>query len=324
MSGDAFTLQAGGTGMRSEVSIRFIWKAWQIEGGSLRWELRRVFPSIGWEETVQTQLHKRVQQNLPAWRELWRALGMEESQHFGRSSHSLQQQARRQGAEIEAEAGAEREFWCSTAGVLSILLHGSVSRRSAADKMLVSDVFQLLLEHTVRRESLATFFEMQATAAMIASCSQPQIEGVCLCLHAFRSELTGVVSTREACWHMLKIARRMDCPAIMQWGGSQLMELATLIDDGVSEWHGQDVLHLAHLQSFRGNRRRADAHVRARAWRAAAAIREAQLQRLQLWALWHQVTSPKYSMSVWEQRCIAWSPRECLQVVLCLVGTVLA
>ena len=261
MSFAAYTLSAAGPGQRSEVSIRFTWKAWRAETGVLRWEIRRVLPTLGMEETQHTQLHKRVQKSLPGWRDLFAALALTECEHFGRSSHSLQQQARMHGQ--QGQEGAEKEYWCSTAGLMAVLLHGHLTRRSAADKVYSADILQKFIEHTVPSEALGDFFETQVTPAMLDTCKHTRVQGRCLCLHDFSVDAGHGRTTREACARLLKMSQRSDCSAIMRWCGALLLALAEVVDVHAEQWHGTDILQLSRLKSVRGNARRADPHVRA-------------------------------------------------------------
>ena len=232
-------------GERTQTAVRFSWKAWRDASQSLRWELRRILPSIGLPATAQTQMHKRVNQMLPGWQEFWVALGLDQNLVFGRSAHSLQQEARRAGG--VAPQGQEREYWVSTAGLLSILMHGSMHRRSAADKQLVADVLEKLIETTACREALGPFFALQPDDASLQECKMAGLAGCCLCVQTLMDEEVGEQTVKQACSLLLMMGGRHDCPAIMRWCGSKVQELSRVMEANSEQWQGGDVMQLERL-----------------------------------------------------------------------------
>ena len=102
--------------MRSQAAMAVVWgmnwKAWATAPGMpLKWEIRRLFPTIGYEEkSPNTMLHIRLKE-LRGKIGMWAlAMGWPELEAYGEPVNAL----RRRDVEDEALAAAEQEAWFST------------------------------------------------------------------------------------------------------------------------------------------------------------------------------------------------------------------
>lgn len=74
----------------------------------LKWELRRVLPTAGFEETRKQKMWHIIGDNWGKWVVLVMASKFDEGQHMGRSRHAL---LRRGGADHEGLADAEQDSY---------------------------------------------------------------------------------------------------------------------------------------------------------------------------------------------------------------------
>ena len=108
------------------------WKCWSRAVGDnrLRWELRRIAPSCGFsDKSKHTIVSRQISWNWSRWEGVLCSSGLQPAEHMGQSRRALQRLR-------EADDDDEQEHWCSSEGVLTLLLYWSAHRKAVCHRML--------------------------------------------------------------------------------------------------------------------------------------------------------------------------------------------
>lgn len=239
----------------------------QTDPESLRWEVRRFAPSLGFAETSKRKLWTVIAENWSKWRSFILMCGFKMEEHCGRSKHALVKQV----AEVSAEelAMAEQEYWVSTEALLCMLLHLPSHRRSLSERVRCTLVAKAFFVATLPPGSLGDLCHWSVAAGAKAACQRfADSDNVCECLQ----KCIGDPSLPDASTmppqhfvHMkaMKLAQAFPCPAAVVALKMLLERLAALIvanhmSWGDHEWHrGQHAI----VQGF-AKKRRVDYHVK--------------------------------------------------------------
>lgn len=116
---DASLLKASGVA-NDGLPTKFCWKAWPDRSNTfLKWELRRVLPTVGYVEKGNHTIFKDyISKQKQQWLAVFRALGIDEDSAYGDSRHSRALRAARRG-ELVPETNAQREV-CGLAVLLQL------------------------------------------------------------------------------------------------------------------------------------------------------------------------------------------------------------
>eukprot|EP00971_Amphidinium_carterae_P071768 1419508-Amphidinium_carterae.1 len=104
----------------------FAWLALHRGDHSLRWQLRRIVPDLGFGATRSRNLSMQFNHHWPKWSAVLESTGMHVAQNWGASRDSLRV---RYGVESQEVRASEEFYWCSTPALLFMLLHWRSSER---------------------------------------------------------------------------------------------------------------------------------------------------------------------------------------------------
>lgn len=243
------------------VSIR--WKA-TLGEGMVKWELRRILPSVGYHETsAWTSLSSLVRDQYVKWVALWSVAGFEQCGMFGRSRHSERMRCLQSPEAVETDC--EQEFWLSTEGVIMTLLFWRDFRRQHEMKQLCTAALRLFLEKT-NGDDLCSLNATGWRQGGQKPCDKAvNAHGECGCVRKVRyqlGELVGSMAEMTANALFL-LSKNPDCIACC----GRLMWLVKLIASTamarVDRWAITDLLEERDLSMIgrTGKKRRMDHHV---------------------------------------------------------------
>ena len=265
-------------------SVDLTWKAWRWDQEpTLKWELRRVFPSMGYiAHSRHSQFHCQARELFPHIRSWLEICGLASREHVGKSRHALVQ--RRE--DIGAIDSAEENFWISSAGLVATIARLYHHRRSLDAKGQIAGVATHILGILVDRYAVLAMPWHDVLPEHTSRCSvAPVREDRCACLLAWLEEGHVVVRTAPACsvWRLLSsLAKATHCHALQLHFGRLASVLADAIDGNVQSWGRQDLARQegVDMMGLSGRkRRRTDPHVRALAGCAAAGSADASRLR---------------------------------------------
>lgn len=163
------------TGVLATQQVSIDWKAW-VPGSlnALRWELRRIFPSVGYELTRQQQVKHLVKQQYTKWEAVWTVFSMDIGSTFGRSMHSLRSN------KLSDLMECEQEFWVKGTGLCQLLLFWFEHRKSPHHQNLALCVLTLWLEKTLLPDEILAMEVHVWQAAICEQCAEGRnIDGAC-------------------------------------------------------------------------------------------------------------------------------------------------
>ena len=97
--------------------IHFCWKSWNTADDSLRWEIRRYIPTLGYK--LNDGISELIRSHLPRWAPLFAKFGANQ-QCWGLSFKSQSCIDAKQGQ--RTEQSCEPEAWLSTSGLIILSL----------------------------------------------------------------------------------------------------------------------------------------------------------------------------------------------------------
>lgn len=258
-----------------------IWKCWAPSAhDGLRWELRRIFPSLGYDvELKRGRVCDRVREMKWRWLGILQHLGVPDRCHVGDSRAALAQ--RSQVTESDASS-AEQEFWVSTLGLIVVLLEASCSARAALKREFATCALVSFLQSTASFEELASLGVLEAALDARDKCSQDTDGEFCSCMRSWRKEVKAQgdkqLPQRRLVDAMHCMMEHLACPAISAHLLATLRKLTDCVDERVSEW-GDFEYHKTSAAtltiSSSGGKRRLDYHSKVYAVQGAMACKEA-------------------------------------------------
>ena len=230
------------------------WRAWWCET-TLRWELRRLLPTVGLTRTsAGSAPHVQIRKSMAGiWLKAFNALGLHMTDHISKSSKANK---------VSGVQSGEQLAWCSTMGLLLVLMAWCHGRKEVEGRMHSMQALERLLAATTQSSCQDT----------LSSCSDRTLcavdvndENVCVhlqvCLHAKSNPLLA----RPARWvQFLLSCYPPPCDAVRQMLCRQLQSLAREIDDGRALWCAAAHLHTPALQGPSGKARNVDEAVKKR------------------------------------------------------------
>ena len=252
------------------------WKCWSRAVGDnrLRWELRRTAPSCGFiDKSKHTIVSRQISWNWSRWEGVLCSSGLQPAEHMGQSRRALQRLR-------EADDDDEQEHWCSSEGVLTLLLYWSAHRKAVCHRMLAELWGCCWLEKCVPAETVFRGGDPWKPPPSVPLCCQvAPIQGThCACL----SKALGEVGRPEygtntpqgflflqAAW----LRRDPLCKACALWASMLVTEAARSAEEHIEmwadfKWHKGGAAILQGL----AKRRRIDPHVKEYVMRVAPQV----------------------------------------------------
>jgi hypothetical protein len=241
------------------------WKAWQPVGQLVRWELKRILPSVGYMETGQNNIKDMVKDQLPTWTAWWTLCGLG-SEHFGKSRNSL----KHAGASMASMLDAEQEYWVSTKALLVLMVHWPRFRKNMSDKSKSSLVGISFLKKVCPRDALLALELGVVDPGWLGSClQQERYAGKCRCVSEWLGRQEQVQADTahtgffQVCCAMAKLGH---CSTIMLHLGSLLSTVGDHIDGSKATWSSgtlADAIQASIAVGGSGNKkRRVDPHLK--------------------------------------------------------------
>lgn len=242
------------------------WKLWVADdaGATLRWEVRRIFPSIGFvERNRHTAPRAILDRDLTQWQARWFLFGWIVPECFGRSQHAL----RCAGAGLDGLQEAEQEAWVSTRALLAVLFHYMQARRAMAARSLVRCVTQLFLESCCTLPFLQGLDLRTIAPVHRGLCAESVVGGLCGCAHAWLDS-NRIIDANDA-WAtavsvLLDLQALAHCNTLQSHMGKLLSLLGRHINETVDSWGNADLVQWDHAELHGPlKRRRLDPHLRS-------------------------------------------------------------
>ena len=241
------------------------WKAWQPVDLPVRWELKRVLPSVGYIETGADKLKDTVKHQLLTWAAWWTLCG-QGVEHFGKSRNSLKHSGAGMGALLEAESG----YWVTTLTLLVLLAHWPRFRRNQVDKARSAAVGVSFPRKVCSRGALlAAQLGVVGPGCLAACVQQERYGGKCSCVSEWLGSQERVragnahTGLLAICIAMSKLAH---CSAVMLHVGTLLAGVAASIDDSKATWCSGTLADAIQASMAVGNsskkKRRVDPHLK--------------------------------------------------------------
>lgn len=262
--------------------VAVAWKAWApCEGReSLRWELRRVVPDLGWTETHHTPLHKHLQVVITQVSGLASHLGWDAGAIVGKSRQALLSSGAIEALLEDSEAVA----WVSTAGLLMLLASCCERKRTIESRQTAALCAQLLLEKCVHADACGLDMRMpQASAA--ALCQEQLVQGgLCSCVQKALAKGVmpdpGGASPQAFAFELLLHAFRLrSCDALKRWARDLVKQLAAQIDANVAGW-GDFEWHRSSSAVLQARRRPRPVDPHAKAYVLSEGVRQGQVSTI--------------------------------------------
>ena len=146
------------TAVRSSTggTVAGVWKAWTPDASQqkLRWEMRRVFPSLGYNMASKYgRLNDRVRDLQYRWNALLQLVDMRNDEHWGKSMHAMGSQVQRR----EDPDNVEQEYWMSTTMLVLFLFDQKTSARHAPRKEAASLILSCMAEQCIGQDFCKAF-----------------------------------------------------------------------------------------------------------------------------------------------------------------------
>ena len=258
---DAFWLQGVGVSLSGD-SLRFLWRSWRADDAraDLRWELRRVLPTVGYLETSKnTRLCIVAAAQESRWRGWMSAIGLDPEEHWGRSTHSLAKRRR----SFHELVQAEESFWMSTEGLLLCLSCWVTFRKHIRSQLLVRLVLQTFLRATCDVDVLRRVDFKAVPEDLLTACQNVQLVGRgCFCWREWHKRVVNF-GGEDVCAILSEalytLAVHMSCPLCTRFFGRLVHTIACHIQERADEWHERDLKDNASciwLEGPAGNKRR--------------------------------------------------------------------
>ena len=240
----------------------------------MRWELRRLLPSLGyvWKSST-TKVSDTVRDQRPHWLAWWFSAGLDVATSFGQSAKSI---ASTPGSNMHDLVEAEQEFWVSTPAMLTCLSHWPHHRRQVDDRKGCRTVFLMALERMIPTDVILQGGLPKLGAAARAACHvEPVLAGTCACVQAWEADAQASMcgSHARAAELLCSLAQMSHCQACQQHLGWCCSYLAAAADARYLVW-GEPISladDAAWMPGLSGKkRRRSDPHARGEACASTA------------------------------------------------------
>ena len=240
--GSAALLCASGWSSHQPVELQ--WLAWITDDSStIRWELRRVLPSVGYPEKKSVLLKDYVRDMLPGWRVAWASLQLPLTPGFGRpsSSHDPTSPAH------HGENFEESEYWMDTDRLLVALLFWWNRAKVSGDRTArASCALRLMLEKIIDPDAVLAHDAMRWREEHLALCQLGNQRGACMCVGITSQKLDMIRAQRHAphdmlryTWKELYLAR--ECPAVAAQLAMSLRVVADSALQSFNVWGDKDI-----------------------------------------------------------------------------------
>ena len=224
----------------SGASTKIAWKSWSDKfGNPLRWQLRRIFPSLGLEQTSKgTAINVRLKMFKARWSGLLAHLGVERfAAHYGDSP--VAENARKG---VEAEGDSDCDYWASTCLLTAFQLQwrsDAASRCRGQTRDQVASCLNAFVEAVVRGDVAAALIGQEVVAADADLCILKAEAPVCICLRNARAaaEHRELASPqRYLCEYMDHLFSQLTCPSATAHLAKLIQAVAIECDGSVGRW----------------------------------------------------------------------------------------
>jgi hypothetical protein len=252
----------------SGAALQGDWKCWTpVASQSLKWELRRLLPSLGYD---LTKTHGRVCDRVRDMK--WRWIGLLNhmsfqvvSEHFGESAHALQQ---RTDVPRHVLDHAEQEFWVSTPMLVLVLLDVRCSAHSAIRCEAAELLLVMLCERCVDAEFLENSALLGLPDDVADKCAEDVVDTFCACWRSARNSiraLTEGIPQRQLARILMAMYDQLACASTSAWLASTLRKVGKHIDERVQvwgkfDWHKTSVAAIVNRST--GRHLRVDFHAK--------------------------------------------------------------
>lgn len=153
----------------------------------LRWELRYLFPALGYFHTSQNiATHVRVKEFNSVWTVKFPRMGLRPfNEHFGKPRQSFRVLAANDG-------DASNDFWISSGGLVGLFLQVRASRKTKEDRERSLQVSNLVLTKILPADVASATSFLTPASDVSSLCQQlPLQNGSCHCLSSVVREIAG-------------------------------------------------------------------------------------------------------------------------------------
>ena len=265
MSGSSYVLHRSCATEHENFEVT--WKAVESAEATLHWHLRHIFPSMGYAYvSASTKPCRRYGTVSKTLAPVLAQLGFPSHAHIGKSINAMRS-SRAMLPEGEAvPAVMSEEYWCSTLGLLLMLLAHASARTAGSIRLRCAACLQMFLQNAVDpwQDCLSDVDD----DCRLACWHGLDDEGVCEHLHALQeTAVWGEKGVASAGNRLLALfVRRSTCDALQQHLAVVLTRLVDAIHSSKETWTSVALTGGSlSLQGPSGKRRRLDSGERAEA-----------------------------------------------------------
>ena len=242
------------------------WKTWAAEPvGPLRWELRRLFPSLAYDVSKKgSRVCDRFRVLKWRWYGIADYLQLAREEHFGSSLASLAQRERFTDADA---AASDEMYWVSSVGLLIFIADTSCSAKGAAKQALAKAVLTSFLQTTLSAEVIDEIGPSRYSDSIVDLCSEGVQDIFCTHVRQMRAEvqkLQGPANSAQRLYSALRACLdRLQCPAAAAKFKELVVAISGKLSANVSQW-GEFDYHRTSAATLRsattGNKLKVDPH----------------------------------------------------------------
>ena len=234
-------------------------------GDTLRWELRRVLPAVGYPETPdkrKTQLTFVWKRLLDAVSPLGALLELEVEDRWGPSEHS----ARCMKGARPHPSRCEQNHWLDTEFLIMILVWLPIYVKNPEQRKVVVVVLRLFLEKVLNEQGFPEFqfHQIEEMKEFECDCVDRNETNECALLDrvleqfsAVTGDLQGMSSAARVTSGMQVLIEHMSCSKVRLWLQCVISTLAGAVEGLVEEWADTAKFDTEHLlMGPNGKRRR--------------------------------------------------------------------
>ena len=242
-----------------EGAVELTWKAWGDGDDSLRWELRRILPSLGYTITQKYKVKDVVRDMLQMWKDTWEPL------HIGKELFGRPRASSSWKEDHAGENYDEQEFWVLTEGLIPAILAVKDYRRSMANKRRVRVVLELWLDKVLTADEVRGLQFFSWEDQDLAQCQEGVSDGLCRCVQRVEQEITplrvGSATPRQQLLGMLEILFKLRaCPAVIRMLRRLVCGISHGACRGMERWSSDDLAGAVLMGPSGRKRMRVDPH----------------------------------------------------------------
>jgi hypothetical protein len=253
------------SGLIKEASIKAVRRFRPLADGGgefLKWELRRVFPAVGYVESKSMKNKDWEKAQGPLWEANFGHCKWKSNDHFGRAARAK-----------TSSISAEQESWLSSPALLHNFCFWQQYRHGEGCKNMVECVGRWFLESTVLPTLKVNVQVLSADYKDVTCGRRNLVMPECNCVLEYRAELLKAANVpfHAQLWHAMSTMYKMglqknhECPILCLKLGEVLIFIGNEVDQRYSSWGKDDwmLTREAELHGPKGKRKRMDQDLRS-------------------------------------------------------------